>query len=74
MAKKQKIRIFLDTNWYVSATINRKSRRTLYGLLIDERLQILYADRLIEDFSTVISRPKFEKVITPDQVRRFGRF
>lgn len=73
MAKRQKIRIVLDTNWYVSASINRKSRRTLYHLLIDERLQILYTDRLLEEFSEVIYRPKFEKIIVAEQIRRFVR-
>ncbi len=73
MAKQQKIRIVLDANWYVRASINRKSRRTLYRLLPNERLQILYTDQLFEEFSEVISRPKFEKVITSDQVKRFIR-
>jgi len=71
MAKQQKLRVILDTNWYISASINRKSRRTLYALLTDERLKFLYADRLFEEFSEVISRPKFQKMITPNQVRRF---
>ena len=73
MAKQQKTRIVLDTNWYVSACINRKSRRTLYPLLSDERLQIIYTDRLLEEFSAVIYRPKFEKIISPDQIQRFIR-
>ncbi len=46
MAKQQRLRVVLNTNWYVSASINRKSRRTLYALLTDERLKFLYADRL----------------------------
>lgn len=73
MAKQRRIRIVLDTNWYISACINRKSRRTLYHLLTDERLKILYADRLLDEFSAVIYRPKFEKIITPEQLQRFMR-
>lgn len=73
MAKPQKIRVVLDTNWYVSATINRKSRRRLYQLLVDERLQILYTDQLMTEFSEVIFRPKFRKIITGDQIQRFIR-
>ena len=73
MAKQQRLRVVLDTNWYVSASINRKSRRTLYALLTNDRLQILYTDRLFEEFSEVIYRPKFEKTITPNQIRRFIR-
>jgi len=73
MAKPQKIRVILDTNWYVSATINRKSRRRLYQLLIDERLQVLYTNQLMAEFSEVIFRPKFQKIITSNQVQRFIR-
>lgn len=71
MAKQQKIRLVLDPNWYISASINRKSRRTLYPLLVDDRLQILYTDRLLEEFLEVIVRPKFEKIISFRQVQRF---
>ena len=73
MAKQQKLRVIFDTNWYVSASINRKSRRTLHALLTDQRLQMLYTDRLFEEFSEVIYRPKFEKTITYDQIQRFIR-
>lgn len=73
MAKHRKIRIVLDTNWYVSASINRRSRRTLFDLLTDERLQLLYTDRLFEEFSEVISRPKFASIIKSVQVQRFVR-
>ena len=73
MAKQRKIRVVLDTNWYVSASISRKSRRTLYHLLTNERLQILYTDRLLDEFSEVIFRPKFEKIVTSEQIRRFIR-
>ncbi len=73
MAKQRRLRVVVDTNWYISASINRKSRRTLYALLTDDRLQILCTDRLFEEFSEVIYRPKFEKMIRPDQIRRFIR-
>lgn len=56
MAKK--IRIILDTNWYISATINRKSRRRLYELLINEQCTILYADELLAEYKRVVYRKK----------------
>ena len=43
MAKKKRLKIILDTNWYVSASINRTSRRRLYDLLINENLTIFYS-------------------------------
>ena len=71
MATPRKIRVILDTNWYVSATLSRKSRRVLYQLLTDERLSILVTGRLEAEFWEVISREKFRKIISPNQVKRF---
>ncbi len=71
MEKQQKIRLVLDTNWYISASINRKSRRTLYELFIDTRLAILYTDRLHSEFLEVIYRPKFKNILKPGQILRF---
>ncbi len=71
MAKGEKIRIILDTNWYVSAILNKKSRRTLYEFLINKRLEILYTDQLQSEFLDVINRPKFKNIITSSQIQRF---
>lgn len=71
MAKQQKIRLVLDTNWYISASINRKSRRALYELFIDRRLAILYTDRLQSEFLEVINRSKFKNILKPGQILRF---
>ncbi len=35
MAKSKRLKIVLDTNWYISASINRNSRRRLYELLVN---------------------------------------
>ena len=71
MAKKKRLKIILDTNWYVSASINRNSRRRLYDLLINENLTIFYSRELLAEYESVISRKKFEKFIRPEQVNRF---
>lgn len=71
MAKQQKIRVILDTNWYVSAVLSRKSRRVFYQILTDSRLCILAAGRLEAEFWEVISREKFRKIISLNQVKRF---
>ncbi|MDX1943089.1 MAG: putative toxin-antitoxin system toxin component, PIN family [Saprospiraceae bacterium] len=73
MAKRQKTKLILDTNWYVSATINRKSRRKLYELLKNEKLIIIYAYELLEEYNRVIHREKFNKIIAPNQIERFIR-
>jgi putative PIN family toxin of toxin-antitoxin system len=71
MAKKKRLKIILDTNWYVSASINRTSRRRLYDLLINENLTIFYSRELLAEYESVISRKKFEKFIRQEQVSRF---
>jgi len=71
MAKKKRLKIILDTNWYISASINRKSRRALYHLLINDNLTIFYSKELLNEYETVIFRRKFNKYINPEQVNRF---
>jgi putative PIN family toxin of toxin-antitoxin system len=71
MAKKKRLKIILDTNWYVSASINRTSRRRLYDLLMNENLTILYSRELLAEYESVISREKFQKFIRQEQVSRF---
>jgi putative PIN family toxin of toxin-antitoxin system len=71
MAKKKRLKIIIDTNWYVSATINRTSRRRLYDLLINENLTIFYSSELLAEYESVISRKKFEKFVRQEQVSRF---
>lgn len=72
MKKSKKLSIVLDANWYVSACISRKSRRTIYyDILKNTRLQVYYSAELIAEFSGVIVRPKFSKFITHRQVIRF---
>jgi putative PIN family toxin of toxin-antitoxin system len=67
----RKIRIILDTNWYVSATINKKSRRTLYELITNKNVVIIFSSELMNEYNHVIKRDKFKKVIKPQQANRF---
>jgi len=66
-----RIRIILDTNWYISATINKKSRRTLYELITNESLLILFSEEILQEYKKVIARDKFNKIIRQAQVNRF---
>ncbi|MGZ3872409.1 MAG: putative toxin-antitoxin system toxin component, PIN family [Mucilaginibacter sp.] len=66
-----KVRVIIDTNWYISATINKKSRRVLYKLLINPALVILFSDEILNEYREVIRRDKFKKIIKPKQVARF---
>jgi len=65
------LRIILDTNWYVSATINRTSRRRLFSLLTNPELNIVYSSDLIKEYEKVMARDKFKKYVRPNQIKRF---
>ncbi len=71
MAGDHKKTLILDTNWYISATINRASRRTLFSLLSNPAYTVLYCDELIEEYRSVILRDKFKKYIKLSQAVRF---
>lgn len=75
MAKKRKIKLVIDANWFISACISRNSRRTLYyNILKNPYLQVYYSLELLTEFEGVITRRKFSKVIKPNQVARFKAF
>ncbi|MCD8539961.1 MAG: hypothetical protein LRY55_09480, partial [Leadbetterella sp.] len=62
----------IDANWYVSACINRTSRRTLYyKILKNKQFQVFYSKELLEEFEGVITRSKFQKLISRHQFFRF---
>ena len=70
--KKERLNIVIDANWFISACINRNSRRTLYyKILRNKHLKIYYSSELFEEFDGVIKREKFRKFIALYQVRRF---
>ena len=71
MAKKPFVKIILDTNWYVSATINRRSRRRLYEFLSNPQFQILYSTELLREYKEVIGRKKFRKIVSETITARF---
>lgn len=69
---RKRLKVVLDANWFVSACISRKSRRTLYyKILKDTRLQVFYAPELMAEFDEVIQRSKFVKIVSPRHVHRF---
>lgn len=74
MGKKHKLKIILDCNWYISASINRKSRRTVFSLINNPKLSLIYSDELLAEYNTVISRDKFQVIITKSQANRFISF
>lgn len=71
MGRRGRVNVVIDTNWYISASINRNSRRKLFLLLSHPRLNILYSKELLREYEEVIKRKKFQKIIHPEQIKRF---
>jgi putative PIN family toxin of toxin-antitoxin system len=71
MPRKRIVNVILDTNWYISASINRESRRRLYRLLTDPNIQIIFSKEILREYHDVIDRPKFQNIITKGQALRF---
>jgi putative PIN family toxin of toxin-antitoxin system len=74
MAQRNRVTIVIDCNWYISASINRKSRRTVYKLISDPSLTVVYSDELLKEYRSVIKRDRFKKIIKLSQANRFIEF
>ncbi len=73
MAKAKPIHVVIDTNWFVSATVNKASRRKLYNLFIDSNIRVFYCQELLDEYRVVIRRKKFSQAITSQQSERLIR-
>lgn len=65
------MRVVLDVNWLVSATINAGSRDKFGALLLDERLTFYACAELIREYEAVMHRPSFAKKVSTQQVMDF---
>ncbi|WP_128546216.1 putative toxin-antitoxin system toxin component, PIN family [Larkinella soli] len=63
--------VVIDVNWYISATINERSRRTLFRILTDERFRVVMSPELISEYQMVINRPKMRRYVSIHQAERF---
>ncbi|MGV3601546.1 MAG: putative toxin-antitoxin system toxin component, PIN family [Dyadobacter fermentans] len=64
MKKGVTVKIVIDANWYISACINDRSRRTLYyGILRHPHIRVYYSEELLAEFDGVIERAKFRKSV-----------
>lgn len=71
MSKGVTVKIVIDANWYISACINDKSRRTLYyGILRNPKIKVYYSEELLAEFDRVIPRSKFRKSVSLVQAIR----
>jgi putative PIN family toxin of toxin-antitoxin system len=71
MASQDKLRVVIDTNWWVSATINSISRKKIYRILSSHHIQLLYSRKLFDEFCELIKREKFRKLVLFSKAERF---
>jgi len=66
------VRVILDTNVFVSAAIaDGTSRRLLNAIPIDSGTEVIVSPALLGELDEVLTRPKFRRWISLDDVRAF---
>lgn len=68
---KLKLTIIIDTNIWISYLLGGKSFEYLKRILLDKHITILMSDELKAEILEVISRKKFDKLITSQQKEDF---
>ena len=53
-------RIILDTNLWISFLISKKFHK-LDSFILNNKVKLIFSQELLEEFITVINRPKFKK-------------
>lgn len=65
------MRVVIDTNLWVAALLSTSMRGRLIRILADERIDILANTELLAELEEVCARPKFSRLISPEQVADF---
>ena len=61
------IKIILDTNIWISFLIT-KNFNSLDKLIDEGKVKLIFSEELIEEFITVVKRPKFDKYFTNSDI------
>jgi len=67
MPKSKRIRVIIDTNLFISFLIG-KQLKGLKELLIDFRVELIFAKQNIQELKIVTQRPKFKKYFNSDDL------
>lgn len=60
-------KVILDTNLWISFLISKRFD-FMDDLLLEGKIKLIFSKELIEEFSTVVRRPKSEKYFTNDNI------
>ena len=67
MQKSKTIKVIIDTNLFVSFLIG-KQLQGLEGLLINFRIELIFAEQNIQELRIVTQRPKFKKYFKAEDI------
>ena len=62
-------RIILDTNLWISFLISKKLSQ-IDRLIDNKEITLIFSDELIKEFIDVVSRPKFEKYFSKNDIKQ----
>jgi putative PIN family toxin of toxin-antitoxin system len=69
----RKLRIILDTNILVSFLITKEYDK-LDSKIFAGKILLLFSDKLIDEFISVVQRPKFKNLFSPDNIEVLVNF
>ncbi len=67
--KNNPLRIILDTNLWISFLIS-KNLQSIDCLIEEEKIKFIFSEELLEEFVDVVSRPKFKKYFSPNDIEK----
>jgi uncharacterized protein len=62
-------RIILDTNLWISFLISKKFHK-LDSFILNNKVKLIFSQELLEEFITVINRPKFKKFFNKKDIHQ----
>ncbi len=65
------LKVVLDTNILVSSLIRNGKPRSIWNFILTGKLQLISSKQILDEFIEVISREKFRKYITENEVKIF---
>lgn len=68
------MRVILDTNLLISGLLSKNFRERLESVVINPNLKLLVCDELLNEFWSVVQRPKFSHYISNAQIKSYIDF
>jgi len=66
------MKLVLDTNIVVSAFINPNGLPSqIIGIILNRKAEFIFNTAILSEYENVMIRPKFSKLIKPDNIRKF---